>query len=163
MLSIPFCLPLTVGALIQEDLITNEDIVELLTQRHLIASDWAVLMAENMIVAPPFLDDRHSCLNPAFTSSIIHLQKPRLLPVRSLFRHLTHPSLEYKVIVAKIDEIIVANEKRLRTTTSPPSIIDVANDGVAASVRSTSSTSSVVTEVNERMSLFYLHPFCFAS
>ena len=104
-------------------------------------------MAENIIVAPPFLDDRYSCLKPAFTSSILHLQKPRL-PVTPLFRHLTHPSLEYKVIVAKIDEIIVANEKRLRTTTSPPSIIDVANDGVAASVRSTSSTSSVVTEVN---------------
>ena len=58
------------------------------------------------------------------------------------------------MIAAKIDEIIAANEKRLRTTTAPPSIIDVANDGAAVSVRSASSASSVVTEVNERMSLF---------
>ena len=39
MLSIPFYLPLTVSTLIQEDLITDEGIVELLAQRHPIASD----------------------------------------------------------------------------------------------------------------------------
>ena len=56
-----------------------------------------------------------------------------------------------------MDEIIAANEKRIRLTTPPPppSIIEVANDiGVAASVKSASSTSTVTTEVNERMSLF---------
>ena len=153
MLSVPLCIPLSAGAVITEGPVTDDGVVEMLARRHPIADEWVVLMSENYVVTPPFLDDRQNCPVPAYTPSILHLQEPRL-PVTPLYRHLTHPSLEYKIIAAKIDEVIAANEKRLDKATTSPSIIEVANDGVAASVRSTSSTSSIVTEVNERMSLF---------
>ena len=146
--SVLWCLPLSAGAQITEGPVSDEGVIELLTRHHPVAGEWGVLMGEDHIVSPPFLDARQSCPIPVVGSSIIHLQEPRL-PVIPLFRHLAHPSME----------IIAANEKKLRLT-NPPSIIEVGNViggnviGVVDSVKSTSSTSTVTTEVNKRMSIF---------
>ena len=66
-----------------------------------------------------------------------------------IFHHLTHPSLEYRLIVGKL------RIRRVFVSQFPPIIIEVANNvGVAESVKSTFSSSTLITEVNERMSIF---------
>ena len=58
MLSVPLCLPLTACALIEEGPIADDNITDLLVQHHPVAGEWAILMAEDQIVDPLFLDDR---------------------------------------------------------------------------------------------------------
>ena len=95
---------------------SDEGVIELLTRHHPVTGEWGVMMGEAHIVPLPFLDERQSCPIPVVGSSIVHLQEPRL-PVTPLFRHLTHPSVEYRLIAGKIDKIVAANEKKLRLTT----------------------------------------------
>ena len=110
MISVPLCLPLSASAVITEDPVTDEGVVEMLARHHHIASEWAVLMSENYVVTSPFLDDRQNCPVPAYTPSILKLQEPRLT-VAHLYHHLTHPSLEYNIIVAKIDEVVAVHHR----------------------------------------------------
>ena len=100
---------------------SDEGVIELFTRHHLVAGEWGIMMEEAHIVPPPFLDERQSCPIPVVGSTIVHLQEPRL-PMTPLFRHLTHPSVEYRLIAGKIDEIIAANEKKLRLTNPPASL-----------------------------------------
>ena len=116
MLSVRCCLPLSAGTKITEGPVANKGVIELLTRHHPIAGEWGVLMGEgeDYIISPSFLDSRQNC-------HVLHLQEPRLL-VTPIFRHLTHPSMDYRLITGKIDEIIAANEKKLRLTNPPASL-----------------------------------------
>ena len=57
-LSVSLCFPLSAGAVITEGPVTDDGVAELLAHHHPIAGEWTVLMSEDYIVAPPFLDDR---------------------------------------------------------------------------------------------------------
>ena len=103
-----------------EEPVADEGVVDLLTRHHSITGEWGVLISEgeDHIVSPLFLDSRQKCALPEVGSSIIHFQEPRL-PGTPIFRHITHSSLEYRLIAGKIDEIVAANEERIRLTTPP--------------------------------------------
>ena len=55
MLSVPWCLSLSVGAKITEGAVPDEGVIELLTRHHPSAGKWGVLMGEgeDPIVSPP--------------------------------------------------------------------------------------------------------------
>ena len=71
--SVPWCLPLSAGAQITEGSVSDEGVIELLTRYHPVAGEWDVLIGEDHIVSPPFLDARQSCPIPVVGSSVIVL------------------------------------------------------------------------------------------
>ena len=109
-LSVPWILSLTRAIKIVESLIMDHSVLVFFNRHHLVADELDRLVSGDNVVTTIFLNLRQHLLEPTSTLSIVKFQDYHL-PTTPISRQLTHLSIEYTVIVAKIDKISAANEK----------------------------------------------------
>ena len=109
-LSVSWILSLTRATKIVDSLITEHSVLVFFNCHHPVVDELDRLVSEDNVVTTIFLNLRQNLLEPTSAFSIVNFQDSHL-PTNPISRHLTHLSIEYTVIAAKIDKISAANEK----------------------------------------------------